>query len=54
MAQPQRHLADELRFSTLIFVMFKRDMDVEPKTGVVFTPKMDGENNGSKPYEQMG
>ena len=23
-----------------------------PKIGV-FTPKMDGENNGSKPYEQM-
>ena len=25
-------------------------MGVEPKIGV---PKMDGENNGSKPYEQM-
>ena len=24
-----------------------------PKIGVDFTPKMDGENNGSKPYEQM-
>ncbi len=27
-------------------------MGVEPKI-VVFTPKMDGENNGSKPSEQM-
>ena len=25
-------------------------MGVNPKIGVVFTPKMDGENNGSKPY----
>ena len=25
-------------------------MGVEPKIGV-FTPKMDGENNGSKPYQ---
>ena len=24
-----------------------------PKIVVVFPPKMDGENNGSKPYEQM-
>ena len=29
-----------------------RQMGVSPKIGV-FTPKMDGENNG-KPYEQMG
>ena len=28
-------------------------MGVEPKIGVVKPPKMDGENNGSKPYEQM-
>ena len=30
-------------------------MDVEPKIGGFynFTPKVDGENNGSKPYEQM-
>ncbi len=27
-------------------------MGVEPKIGVEFYPKMDGENNG-KPYEQM-
>ena len=27
-------------------------MGVEPKIGVQY-PKMDGENNGSKPYEQM-
>ena len=27
-------------------------MGVEPKIGF-FSPKMDGENNGSKPYEQM-
>ena len=24
------------------------------KWGFVYSPKMDGENNGSKPYEQMG
>ena len=28
-----------------------RYMDVNPKIGVVKPPKMDGENNGSKPYE---
>ncbi len=29
-------------------------MGVEPKIGGGnFTPKMDGENNGGKPYEQM-
>ena len=30
-------------------------MDVEPKIGVILPehPKMDGENNGSKAYEQM-
>ena len=28
-------------------------MGVEPKIGGGKTPKMDGENNGSKPYEQM-
>ena len=26
---------------------------VDPKIGVWWAPKMDGENNGSKPYEQM-
>ena len=26
---------------------------VNPKIGGKFSPKMDGENNGSKPYEQM-
>ena len=29
-----------------------KDMGVEPKIGCL-PPKMDGENNGSKPYEQM-
>ena len=29
-------------------------LGVEPKNrGIVKPPKMDGENNGSKPYEQM-
>ncbi len=33
----------------------KSDMGVEPKIGGgILPPKMDGENNGSKPYEQMG
>ena len=26
---------------------------VEPKIGRILPPKMDGENKGSKPYEQM-
>ena len=30
------------------------NMDVEPKIGVGKPPKMDGENNGSKPCERMG
>ena len=29
-------------------------MGVDPKIGGKNAPKMDGENNGSKPYEQMG
>ena len=33
----------------------KSDMGVEPKIGGgILPPKMDGENNSSKPYEQMG
>ncbi len=28
-------------------------MGVEPKIGGFYPPKMDGENNGSKPHEQM-
>ena len=36
----------------MVAQILRRQMGVNPKIGVVFTPKMDGENNG-KPYEQM-
>ena len=29
------------------------NLGVEPKIGGTFPPKMDGENKGSKPYEQI-
>ena len=35
--------------ATCMGARFQVDMGVEPKIEV-FTPKMDGENNGSKPY----
>ena len=41
--EPRMAMCDEIR-----------DVDdVEPKIGGFGYPKMDGENNGSKPYEQM-